>query len=120
MNKPDLEKATKDELKAYIACQESVMGGVSNLIAELKVSCDILAQDVKRANEGKEDGFILLNDGKNFQRIMTMVKNVEFFKTLENGKEVKEKGGKKPIEISETNGQLKKPKLNVQDFVIKA
>ena len=107
MTKPDLEKATKEELVAFIAYQESVIGGVPNLIAELKVFSDILAKDVKRANEGKTDGFILLDDSQKLSRILNILKNLEYFEALESGGTLVKKQGRQkktetePSEVSE-------------------
>lgn len=113
MTKPDLEKATKEELVAFIAYQESVIGGVPNLIAELKVFSDILAKDVKRANEGKTDGFILLDDAQKLSRILNILKNLEYFEALEGGTQVTQKSSrqKKTESLSlETNRESTPPK----------
>lgn len=117
MNKPDTNEATREELIAYIAHQEAIIGGVPRLIAELRVSANIIAEDVKRANEGKEDGFILLDNGKNFQRILTMIKNIEFFERLESGQPPKPTKSK---EIKTEETEQPKKKINIQDYVLKS
>jgi hypothetical protein len=110
MNKPDLDKATREELIVYIEYQDKILNGATKLQAALAETCDVLANDLTLINEGKTEGLKILNsDEKYFERINLMVKNKSDWANLSI----------KPIEKAETAIENGKKKVNVQDFVIK-
>jgi len=107
MKRPEIEITDREELVSYIAYQDKILNGVSNLKKQILLLADAIAKELESINEGKDDPLkILKGDEKLFERISLLVKNKADWMSLTITEE------------TETT-TVKKVKSNIQDFVVK-
>lgn len=80
MNKPNIEDATRKELIAYIAYQDSLLNGVTQLEQQISRTCSLLSSDLEKINTGNTDGLIILSLADSMlKKLMFTIKNKDFF-----------------------------------------
>lgn len=80
MNKPNIEDATRKELIAYMAYQDSLLNGVTQLEQQISRTCSLLSSDLEKINTGNTDGLIILSLADSMlKKLMFTIKNKDFF-----------------------------------------
>jgi hypothetical protein len=80
MEKPNIEKATKEQLIKYIEHLEGVLNGVSALEQQINRTCSLMAADMEKINNGKTDDLTILSlDDNILKKLMFTIKNKDFF-----------------------------------------
>lgn len=106
MKKPNIDGIDPD-VQNYIWYLESRLNGYSEFQQELSNTLHVLAEDLKLANNGERSGYKLLSgnkDDKVFERIITLIKAQSQIKSV--------------ALLDAEEPQIKKKKVNIQDFVL--
>lgn len=85
MEKPNLPKASNEELIAYIEYQETLLNGSTKFEQQISRTCSLLSSDMENINNGKtEDLTILSLDDTILKKLMFTIKNKDFFMDKSN------------------------------------
>lgn len=80
MEKPNLPKASNEELIAYIEYQETLLNGSTKFEQQISRTCSLLSSDMENINNGKTEALTILSlDDTILKKLMFTIKNKDFF-----------------------------------------